>query len=507
MTFQIIEQLGLARRNIVRSTSRRWLAFVCVVTLTLLSVNQSVRSQSFDFEKILKQAQDYTVIVKATLAMSMGAEPFEFDVRGLGTVVTNEGLVMIDGSLIDMHSAVSAFYGGATSFDVRSLTVTTLSGVTYDAEWLGSDNFSGLGFLRLKDISDLEDEDLSPVRFRQQRKFSVGQWLALLMLLPENITPPLAVDIGLVNAIMVEPEQAPLIVGFSDNQINAVLYNSQSEPIGVLASVGSAGGDGFLDPGSILDAFGRSSGGYPLLGALSAERLKPLIENPPQPGVKDRGWLGVSFQALNSDIAAYWNLDLSGGVIINEVVKNSPAEKAGLEVGDVIVSINDDSLNVDKEENLRVFSRVISELGAGAVAEFAIMRPDTLSVFQAKSVVVELGQAPITSLEAETYEEDLFEFSVRDMVFSDYLMYNLDQESFQGAWVTEIRGGGWADLGGLRSGDIVQMINSQPVTSSSDLKTQMQDVRETKPSEVVFFVWRNNRTLFVNIKPIWSDDS
>jgi len=213
----------------------------------------------------------------------------------------------------------------------------------------------------------------------------------------------------------------------------------------------------------------------------------------------------VSFQALNKDLAEYWKLDAKGGVVVNEVVKNSPAEKAGLQVGDVIVAINDDTLDVNREENVRNFSRTVAELGAGAVTEFQALRRNPDGSFKRVDLVVELANSPITSDEAETYEDKSFEFKVRNLVFNDYLGYNLDQDTFKGVWVSEVNSGGWASLANLYPGDIVQSINGKSISSVAEARSALQEIEEQKSAEVVFLVWRDNKTLFVNIRPNWND--
>ena len=180
---------------------------------------------------------------------------------------------------------------------------------------------------------------------------------------------------------------------------------------------------------------------------------------------------------------------------------------AGVEVGDIVLAVNGEPMNLDREESLVVFRRIISELGANAVVEFDILRRSGEDKFEPHTLVVELGEAPLTSAEAETHEDDRFEFKARNLVFNDFLNYNLDPERFKGVWVTEVNSGGWASLGGLQAGDIVQLINGVEVDSVEKLREEMNNIREREAGEVVFFVWRDNKTLFVNIKPNWEDES
>lgn len=481
------------------------LAFSLAVIWVFAGSTSSVFAQNFDFKKLSKKAEKYTVIVNATVAVSMGSEPFDSKVRGLGIVVSSTGLVIIDAELIDFSSGLSSIYGGSSSFEVLRINIETLDGRRYPAKWLGSDRFSGIGFCQ---IDAANSGSFDHVTFRSRNDFKVGEWVALFFLLPEYVEPPLAADVGMITAVLTEPEIAPLLVGFSESQTNSVIYDERGDAVGVLGPVANrSGGSDMSDPSSFLGSLGASFSGYNLLGILTADRLNPLINDPPKSGEKNSGWLGVSFQALNKDIADYWGLDAKGGVIFNEVIKNSPAELAGVEVGDIVLAINGELMNLDREENLVIFRRTISELGANAVVEFDILRRSPENEFEPHTIVVELGEAPLTSADAETHEDDRFEFKARNLVLNDFVVYNLDPEVFKGVWVTGVKSGGWATLGGLQAGDIVQLINGVEIDSVEKLREELDSIRDQEVDEVVFFVWRNNQTLFVNIKPNWEDES
>ncbi|MFQ5607089.1 MAG: PDZ domain-containing protein [Candidatus Zixiibacteriota bacterium] len=497
----------------VATRPRRWFTealtlALAATTFALAGLAASSSAQEFDFRKLRAKAEKYTVIVSATVSVSMGAEPFESKVRGLGVVVSERGLVIIDASLVELGSGLASIYGGTSSFEVLKMNVQLLGGEKRPAEWLGSDRYSGVGFCQIESPASGVPERFDRVDFRPRRDFKVGEWVALFFLLPEYVEPPLAGDVGMITAVLTEPETSPLLVGFSESQTNSVIYDESGNAVGILGAVADPNSAVDLsDPSSFLGALGGSLPGYNLLGILTADRLRPLIDDPPRSGEKNRGWFGVSYQALNKDLVAYWGLDVKGGVILNEIVRNSPAEAAGVQVGDIVTAINGERLSVDREQNLAVFGRTISELGANAVVEFELLRRAQEGEFEILTLVAELGQAPITSSEADTYEDERFEFKARNLVFSDFLLYNLERETFSGVWVSEVSSGGWAALGGLLPGDIVQLVNSVKIESVANLREQLGRISENEVAEVVFFVWRDNKTLFVNIKPNWKDES
>ena len=452
-----------------------------------------VPAQDFDFERLEQKPHNFTVVIDMKLEISFGIHTSDQQERYLGTIVTEDGLVLFNGMAFG-ENVLAAFSPFTVKTTPTKIEVTTLNGKKYDAEYLGVDRFTQIGFIK---IVGNENERFTPIRFLAGKRFKVGEWLTLYMLLPEFVTPPLAADVGMVSSVVESPELFPLTVGFSSLQMMSVLFDEDLEPVGVL---GALLNPSHADAGGMLESF--SQFGIPLLGVVVGERLEKLIANPPMKGQPDRGWLGITLQALTPEMAQFWGLDVSGGVIVNDIVSNSPAEKADLAVGDIIYEVNGGQVTVDKDDNLPIFQRLIAELGPEASVELAVIRrtdfaADTLKLFAA------LEKAPLAATEASTYEVESLEFEVRDLVFADYLFHNLKPETFSGVVVAELKRGGLANVGGLRLGDIIQSIGNVPVTSIEEVSAIMESVEFEKPREVIFFVWRNNKTLFVNVKTDW----
>jgi serine protease Do len=115
----------------------------------------------------------------------------------------------------------------------------------------------------------------------------------------------------------------------------------------------------------------------------------------------------------------------------------------------------------------------------------------------------ELAAAPMAASDADEFEFEPFEMTVRDLVFSDFLTYNIDQNSLEGVVVTELSQGGLANISGLRPGDVIQRVNDSAVGSVSEITFTLEEVEAAAPAEVVFFVWRFGQTMFVNVKTDW----
>ncbi|MEW6413273.1 MAG: PDZ domain-containing protein [Candidatus Zixiibacteriota bacterium] len=478
----------------IKKTGFTWL--LLAPALLILTAARPAIAQNFDFEKLGKAVESYTVFIDIKFEMSFGIHTNEQEDRYLGTIVSEDGLVMFDGSALASDNAFASFTGFSVKTTPTNIKVTTWGGQTYDAEYVGVDRFTRIGFLR---ITNAGDKKFVPVKFNNPGSFAVGNWLALYMLLPEFVDPPVAADVGMISAVVQSPEYFPLTVGFNVMQITSVLFNESLQPVGVLGLLDDPAGAS-MDPSGMLESFDQF--GMPLLGVVTADRVTRLIADPPQKGRIDRGWLGITLQALTTDMANFWGLDTPGGIIVNDIVKNSPAAEAGLQVGDVIYAVNGQPVEVDKEEEVPVFQRFIAELGPDAAVEFSIIRLAENQV-DSLTLLAKLQSAPMGASDAPEYENKALEFTARDLVFGDYLFYNLDSDTFKGVVVSELKQGGLADLEGLSVGDIIQRLGSAVVTNVDELKAAMEEIEKARPSEVIFFVWRDNKTLFVNIKTDW----
>lgn len=477
--------------NYMRSDCRI-IAFLAVTLIFQLPV----RAQNLDFDKLQDRVQQYTVIVDMSYTISFGLQTSEGKHRFMGTIVSRDGLVIFDGSFLSESSPFASVAGFSVKTTPTEIEITTIDGYLYSGEYVGVDRFTRLGFLRIEMDENLS---LSPIEFVTGYRFAVGQWLGLYMLLPEFVSPPLAADIGMVSNLVESPELFPLTLGFSPMQQAAVLFDERLNAVGVLGSL--------LDPTSatsdrrgMLDSYGEPD--RSLLGVITGERLEKLILDPPKKGKIDRGWLGISLQALTDDIGEFLGLNSEGGIIVNDVISSSPAENSGLLVGDIILSVNGQPVEVDREEKVPVFQRMIAEMGPGTSIEFTVFRPTDLGGDTLRLLAM-LEPAPMAASDADEFESELLEMKVRNIVFSDYMILNLDQESFFGVVLVELKPGGFAMIGGLRLGDIIQQVGNSPVESVEDLENLLSQIEIEKPTEIIFFIWRNNKTLFINVKTDW----
>jgi len=467
-----------------------FLAFIMIVPAG------SVLAYDFDYEKISADAYEYMVIIDIEVEVSFGTQSTEMKNRTLGTIVSPDGLVIFDGNPINQDDPFSVMSGMQVNIEPKKIEITLMDERIYQAEFIGIDQFTKLGFCRI--ISE-NKEKFKYLKLKKRDGFTVGEMLTAFILLPNYVAPPLAVDVGMVSAIINEPEEFVLTVGFNELEAASVLYDTSGAAVGLLVRLSDQGQAEF---GSASNGFVSIEDFMPLLGVGDVKKIQKLIKNPPKKGEITRGWLGIHLQALTADMAEFWNLNIAGGIIVNDVVDDSPADKAGLQTGDIIVKLNGHSIEVDSDETLPIFRRQILEFAAGTEVDFEIFRRHNGNI-DTLNITATLTRAPLSPGEAPDFEDDNFEMKLRDMVFADYSFYNLDQDKFKGVVVKEIESGGWASVGGINPGDIIQSIDGNNVANIDDARKLLSDIAGSKPEEVIFFIWRNNKTLFINIKTDW----
>jgi serine protease Do len=212
-----------------------------------------------------------------------------------------------------------------------------------------------------------------------------------------------------------------------------------------------------------------------------------------------KAWLPVSLQAVTREMAAQLGNPKLTGVRVTQVFANSSAEKAGLKVGDLLVALDKDPIAVGQVGEEEVFWRQIRQYKIGTPAELQVRRgAETLTL------TVELVRAPRAEREMKKYRDTIFEFVARDLTFRDRVEERRP-EDLQGGLVTEVKGGGWAALGRLGTGDIIVAVNGQAVEDVDSLQAAMKQIGTQRPKSVVWRVLRGIHTLYLEIEPDWGN--
>jgi len=222
---------------------------------------------------------------------------------------------------------------------------------------------------------------------------------------------------------------------------------------------------------------------------------KPALVSPAAEARKS--WLAVDTQVLTREIArALGNPDLRG-FRITSVFPNGPADRAGLRVGDLIVSVDGTPLTASRQEEAEELTVLVRQYPPGSVVNIQILRGN-----ESLDIPVTLELAPPAEREMKRFRDDVLELVVRDMTFRDRVSRKISDQ-VSGVVTEMVTGGGWADLGGLRAGDLILSIDGAAVENVSVYENCVETARKQERSRLVFKIRRGVHTRFIEIEPKW----
>jgi serine protease Do len=205
-------------------------------------------------------------------------------------------------------------------------------------------------------------------------------------------------------------------------------------------------------------------------------------------GKVERGYLGILPQDLTPSLAKAFGTSQTGGALIGEVTPNSPAARAGLKQGDIILAVNGQPVTDANQLRLKVgmldpnTNVTLKVLREGRAQDFAV----TLGEFPSKEEQASVtGENPENGLGVSV--ENLTPDTARELKLP---------ASTKGVLVDQVKAGSRADQAGLERGDVIQQVNHQPVTSAQEF-SQMVNAKQDTP--VLLLVTRNGDTMFLAV--------
>lgn len=212
-----------------------------------------------------------------------------------------------------------------------------------------------------------------------------------------------------------------------------------------------------------------------------------------------KAWLPVDTQVLTRELAKALGVPEKAGARVTQVYAKSSAEKAGLNVGDLLVTLDGERIPMEQVGDEEVLSSLIRQYDIGATVKLGVIR-DGKQI----TVDVKLETSPKPVWDYPKYEDDNFEFVARDIAFADRAQGSVPMAQ-KGAYVESVSEGSWAALGRLRSGDVVTQVNGTAILGLGELKGVMTQLAQKKPKSVVLKVRRGIHTMFLEIKPDWGE--
>ncbi|HEY1484196.1 MAG TPA: DegQ family serine endoprotease [Candidatus Acidoferrum sp.] len=242
---------------------------------------------------------------------------------------------------------------------------------------------------------------------------------------------------------------------------------------------------------AILTGNGGSGGGNQGVGfAIPINMAHNVMEQIVEHGKVVRGHLGVAIQGVDADMAKAFGLNQGGGALVSEVTPGSPAAKAGIERGDIILGLNGEPINGPDDLSVN-----ISETAPGSTVHLKIARKG-----QTKDVAVSLGEMEEKEdKQASTTDSASALHGVQVDNLTPALAHQLNiAPSSTGVVVTSVDPSSAAASSGLREGDVIQEVNRKQVHSKSEYN---EALASSKSQEILLLVNREGTSHFLVVSP------
>ncbi|RMF57010.1 MAG: DegQ family serine endoprotease [Calditrichaeota bacterium] len=380
----------------------------------------------------------------------------EYIQRGLGSgvIVSKDGYILTNNHVID----------GADTIYVRLIDDRTLP-----AKVIGADAKTDIAVLKV------DADNLPVIKLGDSDKLQVGEWV---LAIGSPLSPNLAhtVTSGIVSA------KGRSQVGLADYE-DFIQTDAAINP-------GNSGGalinlDGELV--GINTAIATRTGGFQGIGfAVPINMARSVMESILKYGKVIRGWLGVYIQDVNQNLAKALKLKVKEGVLIADVVEDSPADKAGIKEGDVVIKLN--GKPVTNSAQLR---NEIAATRPGTKVKLTVLRDG-----DEKTITVELGTLEPEKVSPESQEkvQKLLGIQVEPLTSELAQQYGL-KSSLKGVVVTTINPNSNAARAGLREGDLIMQVNKKDIESMQDFLDAIKDVK--RGDTILFKVMRRKNSFFI----------
>ncbi len=365
-------------------------------------------------------------------------------------------IISSDGFIVTNHHVIAT---------ADKIEVTLYNGTVYKAKVIGKDKLSELALIKIN------AKNLPHVKWGDSSEMEVGDWVLAIgnpLGLDHTVTAGILSGRGrnvFANTAYGQFLQTDAAINFGNS--GGPLFNQDAEVIGINTAI-VAGGQNI---------------GFAIPSNLARKVIKQLQKH----GKVERGWFGVGIQDVNNELAESFGLPKGmRGVVLTSIGKDSPAEKADLKQGDVIVEINNKKLK--KTNDLQ---QLVAETEPGTMIEIKIFRRGE---FLTKTVKVGLRPSgDIISLHDTTNRFGLHlveitpenKFSLNIKQNYGLLVYNIDENSIS-----------WEK--GVRKDDVILEANNQKMEKIEDFYQVMKDAEKTS-RPVHLLISRNGREMFVAI--------
>jgi serine protease Do len=222
--------------------------------------------------------------------------------------------------------------------------------------------------------------------------------------------------------------------------------------------------------------FSRSGGNQGIGFAVPANLAHSVMESIMKSGRVSRGFIGIGLQPLSEDLAKQFKLDSTKGALVTQVEAKSPAEKAGIESGDVVLSVNDKT--VDGPSELRMY---VAGIAPGTKVDVKVWRDG-----KEKTFAVTLSERPSQNVAsanepAQSEDPDVLDgVTVGDIEPELRKQFDIPESVKSGVVVTKIDADSPSAEAGIRAGDVILEIDRKAVANAKQAVDLSEKLKKEK---------------------------
>ncbi|SDH34164.1 DegQ family serine endoprotease [Pseudomonas panipatensis] len=381
--------------------------------------------------------------------------PREAQSLGSGFIISDDGYILTNNHVVA---------------DADEILVRLSDRSEHKAKLVGADPRSDVALLKI------DAKSLPTLKLGDSDKLKVGEWVLA-------IGSPFGFDhsvtAGIVSAkgrSLPNENYVPFIqtdVAINPGNSGGPLLNLQGEVVGINSQI-----------------FTRSGGFMGLSFAIPIDVAMNVADQLKKGGKVSRGWLGVVIQEVSKDLAESLGLDKPAGALVAQLVQDGPAAKGGLQVGDVILSLNGQTINESAD-----LPHLVGGMKPGDKASLDVFREGSR-----KTLNMTIGNLPDQDEEVAAVEGQGAERSSNRLgvTVADLTAEQLKQMDIKGGVVIRDVQDGPAAMIGLRPGDVITHLNNRQVDSAK----VFADIAKGLPKDrsVSMRVLRQGRASFITFK-------
>jgi len=368
---------------------------------------------------------------------------------GSGFVMSRDGYILTNNHVVE---------------DADQIKVKLATGKEYDGKVVGRDPKTDLALVKI-DASDLHALPLG-----NSDELKVGSWVVAVgspFGLEQTVTAGIVSAKGRVIGSGPYDNFIQTDASINPGNSGGPLINTKGEVVGINTAILAQGkGIGFAIPINM------------------AKDIAPQLQ---EKGHVTRGWLGVSIQEMTPELAKSFGLTDNKGALVAQVLTGSPAEKAGIEQGDVIVEFDGKAISESKD-----LPQVVASTPVGKSVNVKLLRNGkTLD----RSVKVSEMEENVAVANAPAHKT--LGITVQNLTPEMARRLRINTDS--GVVVTGVEPGSPAANAGIQTGDVIREVNRKPVKDVDDLRQKVEQAKDQ--NNILLLVKRGENNMFASVTP------